>query len=292
MDNKQLKQFLDAKKSGSRLMGEVERHILSRPLGERSTVVLHPSEMISKTWCHRYATYLLLGGENLREKPNLRLQSIFDEGHAIHAKWQGYLAEMGVLYGRWMCNTCGKTDTTLTTTPSCPTCGDKSRGYTYAEVPMVYDKLRIAGHTDGWVKGLGDDFLIEIKSMGAGTIRKEAPELLMDNDNDLHKAWRNIRRPFRSHLLQGQMYLELSRRMFGDDAPKEIVFIYELKADQDYKEFVVKANFEIVERVFHQAELVVDYAEAGNLPLCNIGGANGCSSCNKIEGGPDVTEAW
>jgi hypothetical protein len=287
MDNKQLKQFLDAKKSGSRLMGEVERHILARPLSNRSTTVLHPSEMIAKNWCHKYATYLLLGGTNLREKPNLRLQSIFDEGHAIHAKWQGYLAEMGLLYGRWTCNSCGKTDTNLTTTPSCPTCGEHSRGYVYAEVPLVYEKLRIAGHTDGWVKGVGDDFLIEIKSMGVGTIRKEAPELLMDNDNDLTKAWRAIRRPFRSHLLQGQMYLELARRMYGDDAPKEIVFIYELKADQDYKEFIVKANYEIVERIFHEAELVVDYAEAGKLPVCNVNSKEGCPSCKKIDGGEE-----
>lgn len=291
MENKQLKAFLDAKKSGSRLMGEVERHILSRPLGNRSTTVLHPSEIIAKNWCHRYAAYLLLGGKNLREKPNLRLQSIFDEGHAIHAKWQGYLAEMGVLYGRWECNECGAVSRILSTEGSCVL--GHNRGFKYAEVPLVYDKLRIAGHTDGWVKGIGDDFLIEIKSMGAGTIRKEAPELMMDNDNDMHKAWRAIRRPFRSHLLQGQMYLELARRMFGEDAPKEIVFIYELKADQDYKEFVVKANYEIVERIFHEAELVVDYAEAGKLPLCNIGGDKGCPSCNKIDGGEeDESASW
>ncbi len=278
--NKQLKQFLDAKKA-SRLMGAVERHILTRPLGDRSTLVLHPSEMIAKDWCYRYATYLLLGGENLREKPNLRLQSIFDTGHGIHAKWQGYFAEMGVLYGKWECNECGEISSELTLTPSCKQGHD--RGVTYAEVTLVDKSLRIAGHTDGWIKGLGDDCLIEIKSVGAGTIRKEAPELLMDNDNDLTKAWRGIRRPFRSHLLQGQMYLELARRMFGEDAPKEIVFIYELKADQDYREFVVKANFEMVEKIFAGAELVVDYADAGKLPECNLNPDLGCKMCTQME---------
>lgn len=286
--NKQLKEFLDAKKSPTRIMGSVERHILARPLGNRSTLVLHPSEMIAKDWCHRYATYLLLGGKNLREKPNLRLQSIFDEGHAIHAKWQGYLSEMGALYGRWECNECGSIMSRLTTSPVCVL--GHNRGFKYAEVPLIDDKLRIHGHTDGWVKGFGEDCLIEIKSIGAGTIRKEAPELLMDADNDLTKAWKNIRRPFRSHLLQGNMYLELARRMYGDEAPKEIVFIYELKADQDYREFVVKANFEMVERVFSSAELVVDYAEAGKLPKCNNNPENGCKQCNQI-GEKDV-ETW
>lgn len=278
--NKKLKEFLDANKS-TRLMGAVERHILTRPLGERSTLVLHPSEMIAKDWCHRYATYLLLGGENLREKPNLRLQSIFDTGHGTHAKWQGYFAEMGVLYGRWECNSCGKINGVLTTEPFCE--DGHTRGFTYAEVPLRYENLRIAGHTDGWVKGLGEDCLIEIKSIGAGTIRKEAPELLMDNDNDLHKAWRNIRRPFRSHLLQGQMYLELAKRMYGDEAPNEIVFLYELKADQDYREFVVKANYEMVEKIFEAAELVVDFAEAGKLPECNINPEIGCKMCIQME---------
>jgi hypothetical protein len=69
--------------------------------------------------------------------------------------------------------------------------------------------------------------------------------------------------------------------MYGDEAPNEIVFIYELKADQDYKEFTVKANFEIVERVFNAAKKVVDAVEADKMPECNVS-KDGCKQCDLI----------
>jgi hypothetical protein len=74
------------------------------------------------------------------------------------------------------------------------------------------------------------------------------------------------------------MYLELAKRQFGETAPNEIVFIYELKADQDYKEFTVKADYEIVERIFLAAQKVVDAVETGVMPACNIA-IEGCKSC-------------
>ena len=77
------------------------------------------------------------------------------------------------------------------------------------------------------------------------------------------------------------MYLELANRMFGEDAPKEMVFIYELKADQSYKEFTVKANYEVVERVFNAAKKVVDAVEADDMPKCNVS-SDGCKQCDLI----------
>jgi hypothetical protein len=78
------------------------------------------------------------------------------------------------------------------------------------------------------------------------------------------------------------MYFELAHRMFGDKAPKEIVFLYELKADQAYKEFAVKADYEIVDRIFFKAEKVIRAIEAGVMPECNINPEEGCKSCNLI----------
>jgi hypothetical protein len=275
---KELKKFLDAKKTETRLLGDIERHLMKRPLDDRSTTVLHPSEMIKPDFCHRYSYYLMTGGKPKTDKPNLRLQNIFDEGHYIHAKWQKRFQEMGVLYGKFKCLACEITTTGIS--PECPTCG-RTDVMEYKEVTLVDDKLRIAGHTDGWIKGIKEDCLIEIKSIGAGTLRFEAPDLLFDAGGDLTKAWKNIRRPFRSHLLQGQMYLELAKRMYGDEAPNEIVFLYELKADQDTKEFTVKADYEIVARVFYQAEQVIKAVEAEVMPACNID-PNGCKYCNLI----------
>ena len=274
--SKDLKKFLDAKKTETRLLGDVERHLMLKPPSDRRTDVLHPSEITKDDWCHRYAFYLLKGGEAKREKPGLRLQNIFDEGHAIHAKWQDRFNEMGVLYGMWYSETDNLREWGLSSEINTGT-----SVFEYKEVPLKDESLRIHGHADGWIKGLGEDCLIEIKSIGAGTLRFEAPDLLADAGYDVTKAWGNIRRPFRGHLLQGQMYLELARRQFGEDAPKEIVFIYELKADQSYKEFVVKANFDIVERIFNAAKKVVDAVEADKIPKCNVS-EDGCKQCDLI----------
>jgi hypothetical protein len=270
-----LKRFLDAKKKTNRLFGELERHLMRRPVGDRSTVVLHPSEIIKRDFCVRSAYFLLRGHTKIAEKPNLRLQSIFDEGHAIHAKWQRWFHEMGVLYGRFQCNSCDFSyfDIGVIT---CPNCGRDT--VDYREVTLRDDKLRIAGHTDGWIKGLGDDCLIEIKSIGPGTIRAEAPQLMADADGDFMKAWGKINRPFPTHILQGQIYLELMKRM-GHDV-NEIIFIYELKADQSMKEFPpVRADYDLVSHVFDKAEFIVKAVENNEAPECTNNPGETCKQC-------------
>ena len=271
-----LKRFLDAKKSNPRLIGDIERHLLAKKPEDRRTDVLHPSEMAKSDWCLRASYFALSGVPVKKENPNLRLQSIFDEGHSIHAKWQNWFSEMGVLHGYWDLGT--PNNKSWATSKDLVGIPDK----VYKEVPLVYDELRIAGHADGWIKGIGEDCLIEIKSIGAGTIRIEAPDLIAKADGDLQAAWRSIRRPFSTHVMQGQIYLELMRRL-GHDV-KEIVFLYELKADQDYKEFVIKADFELVESKFLKAKRVCEAVEAG-IPLeCSNNGSTGCKQCQQFGG--------
>lgn len=271
----ELQKFLDAKKKPTRLMGDVERYLLARPVGDRRTDVLHPSEMIKKDWCKRSSYFLLKGHTKIAEKPPLQLQLIFDEGHAIHAKWQRYFQEMGVLYGRFTCTSCSFTMFDIGPT-TCPNCNRDT--VEYREVTLVDDSLRIAGHTDGWIKGIGNDTLIEIKSIGPGTIRSESPGLIYDANGDFMEAWKNINRPFSSHILQGQVYLELMKRM-GHDV-NEIVFIYELKANQAYKEFTVKADYELVRHVFDGAKFVVDSVESNTEPDCTNNPGGTCKQCD------------
>ena len=268
----ELKRFLDAKTKQTRLLGDIERHLQKRPVGDRSTLVLHPSEIIKKDWCRRESYFLLSGHEKIAKKPNLKLQSIFDEGHAAHAKWQRYFQEMGVLYGRFTCTSCDFSVFDLGPV-DCPSC--KRPTMEYREVTLYDDKLRIKGHTDGWVKGIGDDCLIELKTIGPGTIRHADPSLM--KDVDLFTAWKNINRPFSAHIMQGQMYLELMKRM-GHEV-NEIVFIYELKADQSYKEFTVKADYELVRHIFDNCEKVVKAVEAKIAPDCNNNPGGTCDYC-------------
>jgi hypothetical protein len=271
-----LKRFLDAKKSNPRLIGDIERHLLAKTPEDRRTDVLHPSEMAKSDWCLRASYFALSGVPVKKETPNLRLQSIFDEGHTIHAKWQNWFSEMGVLHGYWDLGT--PNNKSWATSKDLVGIPDK----VYKEVPLVYDELRIAGHADGWIKGIGEDCLIEIKSIGAGTIRIEAPDLIAKADGDLQAAWRSIRRPFSTHVMQGQIYLELMRRL-GHEV-KEIVFLYELKADQDYKEFVIKADFELVESKFLKAKRVCEAVEAGTPLECSNNGSLGCKQCQQFGG--------
>jgi hypothetical protein len=265
-------------------MGALERHILSQPFDERSQDVLHPSDLIKPEWCALAAYHALQGNYvETREKLTLRQVSIFAEGHAIHAKWQGWLQDMGVLYGKWNCDTDRQSMWGLAS--------EVNNGpsiYEYAEVPLHSAKHRISGHADGWVKGLGNDYLIEIKSIGTGTLRFEAPAILAQADNDLEKAWRNVKQPFRAHQLQGQMYLHLAHLMVEEglfeSAPKEIVFIYELKANQDYKEFVVQYNPEFVADIFDKALDVVWAVDNLRPPMCTIDSVAGCKRCEPYRG--------
>jgi hypothetical protein len=282
--NGDLKKYLDAKKSAPRLVGDIERHLLTRPAEIRRTDVLHPSEMAKADWCLRASYFALTGVTVKKDKPNLRLQSIFDEGHAIHSKWQNWFREMGVLHGLWGCRVCGS-EFQDTSPKMCKNCNARSHFLEYAEVRLVDKDLRIAGHSDGWIKGIADDCLIEIKSIGSGTLRFEAPELIAKADGDLQTAWRGIRRPFRTHLMQGQIYLELMKRM--GTPVNEIVYIYELKADQDYKEFVVKADFELVEDIFDKARMVVEAVNNKEPLECSVS-PTGCKSCEQFGGNDDV----
>jgi len=242
--------------------------------------VLHPSEIIKRDWCKRASYFLLKGHTKVADKPGLRLQSIFDEGHYIHAKWQKYFQEMGNLHGKFKCDVCDHV-TWGTSPESCESCHAPASKLVYDEVTLIDDKLRIAGHTDGWIKGIGNDTLIEIKSVSPGTIRAEAPQLMQEANGDFMKAWGNVRRPFNSHILQGQMYLELMKRM-GHEV-NEIVFLYELKADQSYKEFAVRADYEIVQHIFEGAKVVVDAIADGIPPVCSNNMLGTCKQCDPYE---------
>jgi hypothetical protein len=272
--SKDLKAFLNTSKRETRLMGAVERYVLSKPFDERDMSYIHPSDIIKDDWC-ALAQYHAVTGNYIetRDKTPARLASIFEEGHTIHAKWQNWFNEMGVLYGIWKIGEERIWGTSLSNT--------------YAEVPLRSDKHMMRGHADGWIKGLGDDCLIEIKSIGSGGIRMEAPAIMAQAEDNVERAWKNIKTPFRAHQLQGQVYLHLCHLMVEEGvlevAPKEIVFIYELKANQEYKEFVVNYNPEFTKDIFDKALDVAWAADNKRPPVCSIDPAKGCKRCEPFQ---------
>ena len=66
----------------------------------------------------------------------------------------------------------------------------------------------------------------------------------------------------------------------GKQKVNEIGFLYELKADQSFKEFAVKADFGLVRHVFDGAEMVVAAVEANKAPRCNNNVGGTCSQCD------------
>jgi hypothetical protein len=63
----------------------------------------------------------------------------------------------------------------------------------------------------------------------------------------------------------------------------EIVFLYELKADQDYKEFSIRADYELVRHIFENAEKVVKAVESNQAPVCNNNVGGTCPQCDGYE---------
>lgn len=273
-----LKKFVAAGKIPSRVIGSVERHVISKPRDlSRRTDVIHPSAMVKGSWCHRGQYFELLGHEPSKASnpASLRQLLTFEEGHRIHHRWQGWLGDMGQLYGLWECPECRTREWGLGA-DSCACGGVYSQ---YREVPVRNEALRIQGHADGWLKGFGDDLLLEVKSVGEGTIRWEAPEMMKQYDNDFKKVWSNLKAPFVTHIMQAQVYMKLLELSNPDDHPKEALFVYESKPTQETKEFVIrKSDFGVTE-LFEHAAMIVAAVDAGIPPSCNVGGVHMCASC-------------
>ncbi len=252
---------------------------MAQPEKERNHSVIHPSELCKTDFCAR-ASYFTITQGPIKDVVGFRLRNIFDEGHYIHAKWQNRLADMGVLWGRWECAGCGM-DEFGERPEYCYGC--RSSNMVYKEINLYDHELLISGHADGWVKDDIGDVLVEIKSIGVGTIRMEEPSLLY-NGASFDDAWNQIRRPFSTHIRQGQLYLELLRRMkeagVYETVPDEIVFIYEKKSDQAVKEFTIRANPDTVKPML---DIAFDIQRAVRVtktpPLCTNDPVNGCKQC-------------
>jgi hypothetical protein len=83
-----LKAYLEAGKRETRLIGAVEKFLLTEPPDEsRRTDVFHPSEMVREDWCLRASYFAVVEGwRPTPERHNLRTSNIFDEGHAIRSE--------------------------------------------------------------------------------------------------------------------------------------------------------------------------------------------------------------
>jgi hypothetical protein len=235
--------------------------------------------MAKSDWCHRQSYYRLSETPTTDpgERFSFQLETIFAEGHEIHRKWQTWLWDMGRLWGTWHCTLCNHV-WQATAPTACPVedCLAGKGRIEYWEVPLSAEDpnnpnpLPLAGHEDG-----ADDqtnALIEIKSIGLGTLRIEEPELLSEyrvtttegkKIYDLEALWQGLRHPLLSHRKQTGIYLALAKEM-GLPYDK-VTFLYEYKPTQSVKAFTVKYNDTLIRPLLDKAE-EVKYSLAEGIP--------------------------
>lgn len=245
---------------------------------------LHPSELSHGDWCP-LASYLRIknlreGGTFTKEAFGFQSLNIFQHGHEVHHKWQTWLGDMGLLWGGWFCRNC-HLEWQGMARKTCLECN--SRHLEYTEIRLDAEKqLLIAGSADGGVPM--HKALLEFKTVGAGTVRIEEPDLLKEHTHkttsgknlvDYEGLWRGITRPFSSHQRQGQLYLYICK-LLGLDFDK-VIYIYESKFTQGTKEFVVKRRESIIEDVLDQADQIKRALNFGETPpKCPKGGCKHC----------------
>ena len=265
--DKTLKNLKDTYKRSDVLLPSIERHVLKKAKepSDRRSDIMHPSEMAKSSWCGRHDYYRIVGeDQNYKGRsPSFRLENIFDYGHSVHAKYQRWLQEMGVLWGKWYCKEC-QNEWVGDTPEACPNC--RSLKIKYNEVPLTSDEHMIAGHSDVIVR-MGDKYrMIEIKTVGIPTLRFEAYKLFDQYQKERltpEELWFQIKRPFATHIRQGQIYLHLTQTLYPELEVDEIIFIYEWKPTQEVKEFVVKYNPELISRTLETADLVAQAVNSG-----------------------------
>jgi hypothetical protein len=278
------------KATGETLLPQIRRHAMREAAvvdPDRDMSFVHPSEMVKADWCPRRPYFRITGEDAKNVKPiGFQLANVFAEGHAIHRRWQSWLRDMGILWGKWKCMSCD--DVFFALSPDTCRCGGKVE---YREVPLYSEKHHIIGHADGAV--LCEDGvvrLIEIKSVGIGTIRFEAPSLFKQftsGDRTLDELWSAISRPLPSHLKQGNLYLSLASECheYLKDTD-EIIFLYEWKPTQAAREFKVKYNPDLVSSLLEDAHTVGASVRAGSPPehphWASAGGPV-CKSCEYVD---------
>lgn len=216
----------------------------------RDTKHLHASEICKPGWCPRASWYRLTGVQADHSSTRQISANVAAEGNDIHERHQTALWRLGILTGEWKCLVC-RHRWWATSPESCPHCA--SLFIRYNEVPIEDESIHLLGRGDGLVETeRRGQVLLEVKSVGLGSVRIEAPALyqrLKDGEVDLNGLWQLIRRPFPTHVRQAMLYLR-ARKL------RTAVMLYECKWNQQLQEFAVRYTPETIEHIVDGAKAV------------------------------------
>ena len=137
--------------------------------------------------------------------------------------------------------------------------------------PVQHGDPDIAGHADGW---LTTGHLIEIKSIGTGRCEllvSPSPAISAETSPRSHLS--------NNHIRQASLYIfacaGCGERLAHQEPPDKLLFLYECKADQAAREFVVKYDEEYLAGFLEKRMLLDLDSEAP--PMCT--GGDGCKQC-------------
>lgn len=228
---------LDSIKAGMRSKGRLIPIVTAQAAVEnndnnerRDKKYLHPSEICKRDWCARASMYQINEQPPDKKKEmGFQTLNVFATGHMIHAKWQGWLERAGILK--------------------------------QSEMPIFDEEHHIMGTADGLISDAQGEAILEIKSVGIGTVRYEAPDLLKGKGTETaydHEVWWKLRQPLPSHLRQINLY------MYVTGVHKGIV-LYEWKGTQECKEFEVTYQPALIQHILATAAVVKSHLENGTL---------------------------
>lgn len=246
--------------------------------------IVHPSELSHQDrFCPRAVYMRITEGPLVSEKFDFVRENIFAEGNSIHDKWHARLRKYTSLWGNWKCRVCGdiKRDSLEPDEGVCCTSpGEHGHLWKYIEVSLdAEDLCLMCGHADGAF----ETSLVEIKSVGEGTVRIEAPSLynrhITDGQVNLKGLWNDIHAPFKTHLNQGDIYLWICQQL---GLPfNQMAYVYESKWNQQVKEFVVEYNEARSVLLVDQARAVMYAVEHRSEPDCKFPGK--CTECKPFD---------
>ena len=217
---------------------------------------IYPAEMSHGDRCHRAIHYRLTDAPKQPQPLSIVTELIFNHGNTSHDWWQDKWWGMGILKGVYHCIGCNLfwEDTSPVL---CPRCDLGRRFLEYKEVPFKDDEYGVVGRADA---DLVADGLVEIKTIGIGTIRHEAPHLLDKHGENWDAIWRDIRNPFPSHRKQGAMYDFFLKRPV-------IKFIYDPKfVSAAPKEFDITYNPALIEDILKEIKDIWRTVSAKQVP--------------------------
>jgi CRISPR/Cas system-associated exonuclease Cas4 (RecB family) len=206
-----------------------------------------------------------------------RMERIFDNGHYVHARWQKYLSEIGVIRGYWTCQYCLKTygkeeklgilnpkKGPIDTWP----CKCNPKLLAYEELLVKSDpKYNFEGHVDAVIDVRGTPF--ETEYLTANMFVVDFKSIKDDSYSELQHAKHE-------HVIQTHIYMWLLDLQMA-------VVLYEDKDNQNIKEMSVPRDERIIETIKKESIWLVQTLSHSKLPNRPPGSSQTKTPCHFCE---------